>query len=269
MSTELADVLHRYVTWLRSWDASPATIRSREIIARSRLAAWGLEGFTPENIATYLARPELKTKWSRSTYHGHLTCFCAWLFAAELIDADPMPNVRKPKRPRSTPRPLTDSEVELVLAETAGRVRDWLLLGLHAGLRASEIAKLRGQDFTSDGIRVQGKGDVTVTLPCHPDLWAMAQRYPRTGYWFPGPEDGHMRGVTISMTVGRKFRPLGIEGSVHRMRHTYGTRLLRSGVNIRIVQKLMRHASLATTATYTAVDEDELRAAIYGLTSVA
>jgi Phage integrase family len=49
---------------------------------------------------------------------------------------------------------------------------------------------------------------------------------------------------------------------VHRCRHVYATRLLRSGVNIRVVQQLMRHASLQTTAAYTAVDEDELRDAV-------
>jgi integrase/recombinase XerD len=90
----------------------------------------------------------------------------------------------------------------------------------------------------------------------------MAQRYPRYGYWFPGNQAGHIRPQQVSMTVGRLFHSIGIEGSIHRCRHVFGTRLLRSGVNIRTVQKLMRHANLDTTANYTAVDEDELRAAI-------
>ena len=62
--------------------------------------------------------------------------------------------------------------------------------------------------------------------------------------------------------MGKLFTALGISGSIHRVRHVYGTRLLRAGVNIRVVQKLMRHSSLATTATYTAVDESEMRSAI-------
>ncbi len=66
-------------------------------------------------------------------------------------------------------------------------------------------------------------------------------------------------------SASQVFDALGIEGSIHRCRHVFGTRLLRQGVHIRTVQKLMRHASLSTTANYTAVDEDELRAAILTL----
>jgi site-specific recombinase XerD len=55
---------------------------------------------------------------------------------------------------------------------------------------------------------------------------------------------------------------LGIEGSTHRCRHVYATRLLRSGANVTGVQRLMRHGSLETTAAYTAVDEGELRGAV-------
>ena len=54
----------------------------------------------------------------------------------------------------------------------------------------------------------------------------------------------------------------GIEGSLHRCRHTYATELLRAGANIRVVQTLMRHASLSSTQIYTAVDENERREGI-------
>jgi len=68
--------------------------------------------------------------------------------------------------------------------------------------------------------------------------------------------------MTISTVTSRLFAANGIEGSIHRCRHTYATALLRSGVNIRVVQELMRHSSLASTQRYTAVDEDERRDAI-------
>jgi integrase/recombinase XerD len=49
----------------------------------------------------------------------------------------------------------------------------------------------------------------------------------------------------------------GIEGSIHRCRHTYATHLLRAGTNVRVVQELLRHKSLTSTQIYTAVSEDE------------
>ena len=91
----------------------------------------------------------------------------------------------------------------------------------------------------------------------------MAERYPSSGHWFPGDDCGHIRSSYVSREVAAVFRSVGImHGSAHRLRHTYGTRLLRSGVHIRKVQRLMRHAALETTAGYTAVDEDELQAAV-------
>ncbi len=257
-------VVSEYVTWLRSWGAAERTIGARQTLAVSRLKDWGLDGFTAPNITEFLARPNL-SRWTRSTYHSHLSDFCTWLAASGYIEDNPMLAVRKPKRPAALPRPLSESEVEKVLSVVEGTTRDWILLALLAGLRASEIAKIRGEDITGDGIYVEGKGGSLVTLPCHPDLWTMAQRYPERGYWFPGVENGHLRSQQISLTVGKLFHALGIEGSIHRCRHTFGTRLLRSQANIRTVQKLMRHANLDTTANYTAVDENELRDAINGL----
>lgn len=254
-------IVSEYGNWMRSWGAAERTISARQTIARNRLSAWGLEGFTQRNAETYLSNPDW-SRWTRATYHGHLTSLATWLTATSRIAGNPMLDVRAVKKPKSRPRPLTEGDVARVLLTAKGEVGDWIRLALLSGLRAHEIAKIRGEDVQSDGIYILGKGGSVDILPCHPELWEMAQRYPRSGFWFPGIEDGHMRRLKVSLTVGRLFKSLGIDGSIHRCRHTFGTRLMRSGVNIRTVQKLMRHSNLETTANYTAVDEDELRAAI-------
>lgn len=255
-------VTDAYAQWLRSWGASERTVVARERLARSLLRRWGVEGFTTDNLQAFFASNPEWSAWTRSTYQAHLRDFCAWLTSSERIAADPMAGVRAQRRPKTLPRPLSEAEVERVLAVATGRVRDWILLALLAGLRAHEIAKLRGEDVTPEGIYVLGKGGKPEVIPTHPDLWAMAQRYPRHGYWFPGGDHGHLTSSTVTNRVSELFHPLGIHGSIHRCRHVYGTRLLRAGVNIRVVQRLMRHSNLETTALYTAVDEDELRAAV-------
>lgn len=268
----IAAVIAEYETWMRSWGAAERTIDARKTLAASRLKAWGFPGFTPENVEGFLAGPPAPkrswSKWTRATYHGHLRDLCAWLLANGYIDEDPMVEVRPPKRPKPAPRPLTEIEAQRVLSVVEGEVRDWILLAMLAGLRVSEIARIRGEDIGAEGIYVRGKGDVEATLPCHPDLWELAQRYPRMGYWFPGSDDGHIPSQRISAAVGKLFAALGIKGSIHRCRHYYGTSLLRNGENVRRVQKLMRHANLETTAAYTAVDEDELKGAIHRLPSL-
>jgi integrase len=273
MSREnIGAVTAEYETWMRSWGAAERTISARTTLARARLKAWGLDGFTEENVEGFLAGPlppkRPWSKWTRATYHGHLRDLCAWLAANELIPDDPMPDVRAPKRPKAAPRPLTETEARRVLSVVDGQVRDWIMLAMLAGLRVSEVAKIRGEDVNPEGIYVWGKGGTEAVLPCHPDLWEMAERYPRAGYWFTGSEDGHIPSQRISASVGELFRALGITGSIHRCRHYYATSLLRNGENVRRVQKLMRHANLETTAAYTAVDEDELKDAILRLPSL-
>lgn len=250
-----------YGRWLASWSPSKSTVKARRTLAANRLAEWGTDGFTAENIQNWLGTSDFSA-WSRATYHSHLTDLCAWMVAAGYLAADPMPDVRKPKRPKSVPRPLSDPEVARILAHAQGVERDWIVLALFSGLRAHEIAKLRGDDVGPTEIYVEGKGGVRASIPTHPDIWAMAERYDTKGHWFPGRTEGHVSANLVSQRVGHIFRELGIVGSVHRCRHTYGTRLLRKGVNIRVVQRLMRHSSLATTEVYLAVGDDELRDAI-------
>lgn len=266
----MEDLLKQYETYLRSWQASETTIKARVTLARSRLKAWGLSGFNRENVSAFLAtdaKGKPRARWTTSTYHNHLSDFCEFLVAVERIRHSPMSEIKRTKRPNRKPRPWSEDEVEKILNVAEGEVRDWILLALLAGLRAFEIAKLRGEDFTSEGIYVLGKGGIEATLPCHPDLLAMSGRYPAQGYWFPGNNDGPMDSQRISMTVSKFTSSMGIEGSIHRGRHAYGTRLLRAGVNIRVVQRLMRHASLETTSGYLEVLGNEEQEAILKLTA--
>ena len=266
----MEELLSQYATYLRSWQARPTTIKARLTLARSRLLAWGVDGFTRANIEHFLAvdaNGNDRKQWTTSTYYNHLSDLCAFLVASGRLVDNPMEGIRRSKSPGKAPKPLTQAEQAKVMAVVDGEVRDWILLALLAGLRAFEIAKVRGEDFGPDGIYVLGKGDKEATIACHPDLAEMAARYPSSGYWFQGSEEGHVRGQQVSLTVGRLFKSLGIDGSIHRCRHTYGTNLLRSGVNIRVVQRLMRHSSLETTAGYLAVVTDEERDAILKLTA--
>lgn len=160
--------------------------------------------------------------------------------------------------------------MDLVLRESTGTLNAWLQLAYLAGLRAHEIAKFRGEDIDRDRVTVVGKGRQLATLPTHDALWELAQRYPRQGYWFPSRRTvGHVAPDSVSCRTRALFRRLGIPGSIHRVRATYGTSLLRNGANVRVVQDLMRHRSLASTEHYLAATEDEMVAAIRTLGRLA
>lgn len=268
MSTRATSIASEYEQWMRSWAASEATIDARVGMARNRLAAWGVHGFTPDNIQRFLATPGW-SKWTRATYHNHLTSLCEFLVAGGWLTHDPMGDVRQARRPRSLPRPLSDDEMALVIeharAHDDPRILDWITMARRAGLRCHEIAKFSGEHLTDGGLYVHGKGGREAVLPVHTEIAAMARRHPRKGHWWPSPAGGHLRPKTLSTRVSRFFDELGITGSVHRVRHCFGTDLLRAGNDLRVVQELMRHSSLATTAVYTLVDSDRMAAAIHSL----
>lgn len=265
-------LLVAYRRFGRSCDHSTRTVDARVAFARQRLAVWGIGGFTEPNVRDYFAdmheqiaerHGDKKKVWTMATYHGHLADFCAWAVAAGHMPTDPMKRIPRPRPPKLPPKPLTLAQIDDVLAAANGRTRDWMLLALNAGLRVSEIARLRGEDFTDEHVHVDGKGGSSEALPLSPELVAIRERYPSVGYWFPGTDHGHVRSTYISRDVSKVFRECGItSGSAHRLRHSFATYLLRGGVHIRTVQKLMRHANLETTAGYTAVDGDELAAAV-------
>lgn len=263
-------LLDKYERWMRSWGAAEKTIEARTRTARTLLDDWpDLRDVTTEHLSDWLSRD--MSGWSRYTYHGHLKALFLWLTDEGLVDSNPTLRLKKPQHPTLAPKPLSIAEHDRALSAATGNVQAWLLLAFLAGLRAHEIAKLAGQDVQEDYIYVRGKGGKEAFIPTHPALWTLAQEYPRSGWWFPSPKhDGHISGDTVTIVTGRLFRRVGITtGSIHRARHSYATTLLRAGTNVRVVQELMRHSSLATTAAYCQVDDDERRRAINGLGGAA
>ncbi len=253
-----------YTTWLKIGGARERTIMQREKFRLSRLRDWGTLNVPDVQVRRWLGQ---FTGWTKCTYYGHLISLYDWAVEVGEVPTNLARSIDRPRSPRPKPRPLTRDEMDRALDGATGDLRTTLQLGLLAGLRAHEIAKFHGADITEHGIYVIGKGGQGAMVPTHPDLWTIAQGYPSDDWWFPSARTatGHVCPETVTRRVTAHFTALGIAGSSHRNRHGYGTQLLRNGVNLRVVQELMRHASLQTTALYLGVDEDEKVAAIRGL----
>lgn len=263
-------LVEAYRIWMRS--AGWATTTSAQRIKRARdiLQRWPDPATaTPLEVVDYLGTAVDLRPWSRRTYYNDTRAFFRWLSDTETIDVDPMASrlLTRPKSGSSIPKPLSADEEARVLEFAKGNVRAYILLALRAGLRASEIATFSGKMIDVDNITVIGKGDKESVIPTHPDLWSLAAQYPRRDRWFSQlyRPDEPLTGKYVSTAISRFFRSTAVDiptGSIHRCRHSYATTLLRSGVNIRVVQDLMRHSNLATTAIYTEVIDAERRDAI-------
>jgi site-specific recombinase XerD len=166
-----------------------------------------------------------------------------------------------PRQPQRLPEILSREEVGRILeAATDLRHKTVLMTTYAAGLRVSELCRLRVKDIDSDrmGIRVeQGKGAKDRYTLLSPHLLEQLRTYWRTYR----PEDWmfvHRNGTdplpvgTVQKIFYRTRDQAGIRkrGGVHSLRHAFATHLLEAGVDIHTIQKLMGHRSIGSTLRY-------------------
>jgi len=190
--------------------------------------------------------------------------------------------VRPPRAPSRLPKALTVDEVSAILAATDGeepqRMRDKALLEfLYAtGARVSEAVELDVDDVADlgDVIRLTGKGGKQRIVPlgsyaraaveaylvqARPGFAAVARR--ATPALFLGQRGGRLSRQHAWLIIRGAAERAGItkEISPHTLRHSFATHLLEGGADVRVVQELLGHASVATTQIYTKVTADALR----------
>lgn len=255
-----------YAGWLRGRGFSPDTIRLySETYARAERGMNALlEDATNDQLAEWLTT---HTPETRRTYTSALITVYDWLNMQGRREGHPLrldirERMLRPPTPQRRPRALAGDQVKQLLARNHGHRLAWLQLGLRQGLRVHEIAKVRGEDVDVEVFRVTGKGGKVVDLPTDPEIWQLAQHYPRKGWWFPTwSRTGHINRNTVSRYVGDMLTEVGASGATHRLRHTYATTLLRGGMDVEEVRYLMRHESLSTTQVYVSAEWERLHRA--------
>jgi integrase/recombinase XerC len=202
-----------------------------------------------------------------------LRAYFAWLLRQGRIGSDPARSLRAPSGGGRLPRVLSGGEMASLLDAPSGSAldrRDVAVLELlyAAGLRVSELCGLDRGDVDLQGrtVTVLGKGGKQRRVPIH-DTAVAALRA-----WFEGGRDDlagppeaafvNQRGARLGPRDVRRIldRRAGAPTHPHALRHTYATHLLDGGADLRVVQELLGHASLATTQVYTHVSKERLRA---------
>ncbi len=168
------------------------------------------------------------------------------------------------REPRKLPVILgADEVVRFLEAVPSLKTRTALTTAYAAGLRASEAVGLKVADIDSSRMLIQvrhGKGAKDRTVMLSPQLLAILRTYwrlarPKT-WLFPGRDESKPIDVQVLHAACRsatKAAGLAKHVTVHTLRHSFATHLLESGVDIRIIQVLLGHNSLSTTARYTQV----------------
>lgn len=207
--------------------------------------------------------------------------FFTFLLQDGYIEADPTELLESPKKPEHLPAVLTLQEVDALEAAIdqslpEGR-RDHAMIEVlySCGLRVSELCGLQLSDlFLDEGfLRVTGKGNKQRLVPVSPKAVGELKRWTDERRLIdirPGEEDyvfvSHRRGrhlsrITVFHNLQVYARLAGIEKNIspHTLRHTFATHLLEGGANLRAIQTMLGHESIATTQLYTHLDRSFLR----------
>jgi integrase/recombinase XerD len=191
--------------------------------------------------------------------------FTVTLERSELVR--PLRTVNKPRR---APVVLSKEEVARLLeAAPSLKYKAALSVAYGAGLRVSEVANLKVSDIDSDRMMLrveQGKGQRDRYVMLSPQLLELLRdwwRAARPPIWlFPGQNPINPitpRQLNRAVTAAKDLAGLSKRISPHTLRHSFATHLLEQGVDIRVIQVLLGHAKLETTALYTRVAVNTVR----------
>lgn len=195
---------------------------------------------------------------------NQIVCALRFFYGVTLDRAEIPERIVYARTPRKLPTILSADEVVRFLeAVPSLKARAALTTAYAAGLRASEAASLKVADIDSDRMVIQvrhGKGAKDRTVMLSTQLLTILRTYWRLAhpqdFLFPGRSPDTPITTTCLHAACRsatKAAGLTKRVSVHTLRHSFATHLLESGVDIRIIQVLLGHNQLSTTARYTHV----------------
>jgi site-specific recombinase XerD len=236
------------------------------------------------NFAAFLGRsPDTATSEDLRRYQLHMAqqqigagsinaaiAALRFFFTVTLERPDLVRPLRVVNEPRKAPVVLSREEVARLIEAAPGlKYKAALSVAYGAGLRVSEVANLKVSDIDSERMTLrveQGKGQRDRTVMLSPQLlellrdWWHAAR-PRA-WLFPGQNPINPitpRQLNRAVTAAKDLAGISKRVSPHTLRHSFATHLLEQGADIRVIQVLLGHAKLETTALYTRVAVSTIR----------
>jgi integrase/recombinase XerD len=284
-----ADLLEVFVEDLRLLGRAPRTIELHRDGVLSFLAWAGGQGIedaravTREHLDRYVQDLHSGNRYAPSTIAlkvRSLVVFFRWLEDSRRIFLNPAAGLREPKVPKNLPEVLTSAEVERILkvpdTATPLGLRDRAVLELlyGAGLRIGEQLALDLDDIQGDLVHVRrGKGGKARAVPMGTAAAAWIDRYLQRARPLLLHVDRPTEAIFLAKTgrrlshqlaermVSSAARAAGVTRRVtpHTLRHTFATEMVRQGIDVVTLARMMGHASVTTTQVYTRVVPRDLK----------
>lgn len=261
----------------RDLDSYLAFLGERELSTPAEISADDVTGFA-HSLRADPERPLAASSVARmlSTVRG----LHAFFIDESLATVDVAHAVAIPKQSMRLPKAITIEQMAAVLSSFDGddviALRNTALLELlyATGARVSEVVSLNVDDMIDgDVVRLFGKGNKQRIVPVGSFAQEAIQKYlvrarptlsakgPSTPALFMGARGARLsrQNVWLIIQAAADRVNLGIDISPHTFRHSFATHLLSGGADVRVVQELLGHSSVATTQIYTLVTADTLR----------
>jgi site-specific recombinase XerD len=265
---------------------SPLRRRMIEDMTIRKLAPKTQEGYirTIKNFAAFLGRSPDRASFedvrrfqlhlAESGAHppilNHTVSALRFFFRITLKRHDMVEHTTFVREPRKLPVVLSPEEVARLLDAAAGlKYKAALSVAYGAGLRAAEVVSLKVSDIDSKRmlIRVeQGKGRKDRNVMLSPHLLDLLRAWWRAarpqGWLFPGRNPVQpmtTRQLNRACHAAAQLARINKRVSLHTLRHSFATHLLEQNIDIRVIQVLLGHAKLDTTARYTHVATNIIR----------
>jgi integrase/recombinase XerD len=268
---------HTVQAYRRDLGAYSQVLAGRGILNPAAITAQDVAAFAHE-LRTRAERP-----LSASSTARMLSSVRSWhrfLLEESIVEEDVAAEVKPPKQSMRLPKAISIEQMESVLSATDGddlqSLRDKALLELlyATGARISEAVALNVDDLVDrDIVRLFGKGSKQRIVPvgrfaraaidaylvrARPSFSARGAATPALFLGSRGNRVSRQNAWLIIRAAAEKAK-LGLEISPHTFRHSFATHLLAGGADVRVVQELLGHSSVATTQIYTMVTADTLR----------
>lgn len=235
---------------------------------RKDIARWEATGLplTVEGVAQW--KEMLVNQHSNATaarYWSTVRTYHRWLVMTGALQHSPFEMVKAPAlRPSVVVDVPSDTDVECLRASLTSPRNRLIVELLLSGLRASEVVNLRADALRFENgyghyLVFRGKGDKERIVPVSSDVTAAIEATDYDSEWMVADDDGSQ--VTydvVNGVVDKAAKRAGVSIYPHKLRHHYGTRLIRAGANVFSVQKLLGHSSVTTTQRYTHMDLSDL-----------
>ncbi|WP_368410394.1 tyrosine recombinase XerC [Corynebacterium sp.] len=238
---------------------------------------------TINDLSTAVIRAHLGAKHAQGAARSSLARlttsirqFCSWLVARQILDVDPSARLSSPKKHRHLPEVLSPEKMEGAIDKVAHddsptAARDLAIVELlyATGMRVEELcsADIGDVDFGAHVVSVVGKGNKQRIVPFGKPAEAALKGWLKARAEMIAQSDKAdtqalflgVRGGRLNPRQARRVVHKWADVSPHALRHSAATAMVEGGADLRVVQEMLGHASLATTQIYTHVSTDRLR----------